>query len=479
MPITAPSLPLTQAAFADALRTGHGRVIQQLENHGAIGLENLIVDACVACLTYDPQCEEERAPWLYSIVERAQLSARVVQAIEAIKHEPSSETHRDVAERCAILKELAVSGSADARRLLYASLARLSNTADVIGADEIIALDGVEGLIHVARQFGRWLQADPQFWVEDLSTQLDESIGVDVGLAALEREAIVDSDIAFYLAGVHKANDNLEVASARIDPATLTAIEVMAHVKKNPKDPCPWLSRWGLQADNDERETVFAALLASQEPEHAQRLFRCFAQTGLPRFERRLLQWMDHPNERIQWAAMRALAPITHPELRQAAKRLMGDGYMATGIALLVSNFEKGDFSMCAKHLPKLADADEIHRFIGPLLDVCVAHLDEEARDCLLYVYEFSPCSICRSRAVKALIKSNIAPEWVLAESAFDADSDTRALVGGDGDRIQGFDQLFSMVSDIANGLADAVPLRLQDGPTVLLSNNRISASKD
>lgn len=55
-----------------------------------------------------------------------------------------------------------------------------------------------------------------------------------------------------------------------------------------------------------------------------------------------------------------------------------------------------------------------------------------EALDCLLYVYEFSPCSTCRKRAVKALTDVNTAPAWVLAESAFDADPEKRALARAD-----------------------------------------------
>jgi hypothetical protein len=86
--------------------------------------------------------------------------------------------------------------------------------------------------------------------------------------------------------------------------------------------------------------------------------------------------------------------------------------------------------------LKRLDDADEVHHLVGELLDLCEAHPGADALDCLLYVYELSPCSTCRRRAVEALIDTNIAPAWVLAESAFDADPDTRALVA-DGEPAQ------------------------------------------
>lgn len=430
MRINHPIQPLSKVAFASALRTGHGRAIQHIQDHGSNGLEEIIIEACVTSVSYDPQLEAERAPWLFSIVDRAKLKADVVQAIRKAINTAPAESSRDSDQRSAILKELAASGSEDARRLLYSSLARSSNTADVIGAPEIVALDGVDGLIYVAKQMGQWMQADPDFWDDDsMIAGFDASTGIKAGLAALEREAALDSDIATYLAGIRDTRDGLNSSSTRFDAMSLKGDEVVAYVKKNPKDQCFWLRRWGTVANNDQREIVFAALVAAEESDHAKRLFRCFAITGLPQFEIRLLRWIEHVDAQVRWAAVAALARMTHVELRQVAMRLITGDSIANGVTLLVRNFLEGDFSRCAEHLSQLADADETHHLVGALLDLCEAHLGHNAQHCLLYVYEFSPCSTCRKRAVKALIDANTAPAWVLAESAFDADPETRAFV--------------------------------------------------
>ena len=109
-----PNFPLSREAFSAALRTGHGRVMQQIDSHGSDGLEDVIVGACVFCHTYDPQCEADRAPWLFSAIDRANLHVVATHAIEAATQEPSRENERDMEQRCAILRELAVAGSADA-----------------------------------------------------------------------------------------------------------------------------------------------------------------------------------------------------------------------------------------------------------------------------------------------------------------------------------------------------------------------------
>lgn len=433
MKIGAPTLPLGTHAFVTALRRGHGRALQQLEEYGAHGVEDAIVAACLSCVVFDPQSEASRAPWLCSLVELAKLNESVVQLIEAADQELTSENHWDMEQRCAVLKELAVLGSANAKRVLYSSLARSSNTASVVGGDAIIALDGVDGLKHVARQLGRWLQEDPQFWVDDyIIEQFDESAGDERGLAILEGEAAVDSNIARYLAGTRATRASQSGFSSRSDMMALSGLEIVAKVENNPRDHCHWLRRWGAQAGSDERETVFAALLASGQPEHVKRLFRCFAKTGVPRFDHRLLPWLTHSDTQLRWVALRALAPVAHPELRQLAKRFIAEGNVANGVTLLVNNFEANDFSMCSDHLTKLDNADAAHDLVGELLDLCEAHPGSEALDCLLYVYEHSPCSSFRTRAVKALRDTDIAPAWVLAEAAFDADPETRSLVTAD-----------------------------------------------
>lgn len=428
MHIAPPIFPLTATAFGAALRAGHGRAMQQVVQHGARGLEDKLIDACIACLSFDPQCEAERAPWLFSIADRAKLNEKVVQALEATAGN-ELENYRDLDQRSAILKELAAAGSDDARRLLYATLARLTETGDVIGDRHIVALDGEAGLLHVARQLGRWLQADPDFWVsEGLIAQCDDVTGTEGAMPALERAAVVDPDIAAYVAAIRKPHASGSSPTVRPDTMAYSGARIVAYVKTDPKEACHWFRQWGAHADNDACETVFAALLASDEPEHVKRLLRCFAKNGVPRFDARLLQWLAHPDEQVRWNAVKALAPVMHGEVRSAAKQLIADGDLARGIALLVNNFEAGDFAMCAGHLALPDDADEAHTLVGELVDLCAAHPGGDALDCLLYVYEHSPCSTCRREAVKVLIGMDSAPAWVLAESGVDADPETRAL---------------------------------------------------
>ena len=403
--------------------------MEHVNTFGADGLQDLIVEACVTSLTYDPQCEAERAPWLFSLVESANLKSQVIQTIASTLSEPPSADDRDMEQRSALLKELASAGSLEARDLLYLSFTRLS-TGEVVADEDIVSLDGTDGLLHVARQLGRWLQDDPDFWVHDnLIAEVDRSSVTGTAQSALERAAVSDPDIARYLAGLRLTRDLPNDNAGRRDVAEYSGAQILTHLDSHPNDQCHWLRGWGMHADADERDVVFQALLLSEEPERVKRLLRCFGKIGVPRFDRRLLQWIASADDVLQRAAIRAVTSIRHEELRKFALQLIANDDLVNGLRLLVANFEDGDLAMCATRLIPFDDADERHHVGSEVLDLCEAHSSVDALDCLLYVYEFSPCSTCRARSVTALIEMDIAPAWILNESKFDADPDTRALV--------------------------------------------------
>ena len=429
MQIEQPTFPLAKEVFVAALRTGHGRVVQHIDRYGIDGFEHAIVEACVTSVVYDRQIEAERAPWLASIIQRGNLGAEVIAQMKTTMDEAPSDDFSDLTQRSAILKELAAAGLEAARQLLYQSLARLPETSDVIGDEPIIALDGLNGMMYVARQLGRWLQDDPDFWVHGyLISMSDEVVGADETLPALQRAAVNDSDIASYLAGVIKTQEMPRKKSVWLERMAYTGAQVLEYINQHPKGPCRWLRGWGKRAASDQRELVFSALLTASEPEKITQLLRSFGAIGVPRFDRRLLEWLTHPDEDLRWEALGALAPVQHTEVRQLALQMIVNGDTADGVSLLVSNFQEGDFALIHQHLRLLADADDAHYLVGELLKLYEAHPVGESLNCLLYVYELSPCSTCRREAVEALVALGIAPEWVFLESAFDADPKTRAL---------------------------------------------------
>ena len=60
--------PLTNDEFDNAISKGMGRVVQHIQEFGAEGIEQNILNACLRSLTYDAQLEDDRGQWLFEIV---------------------------------------------------------------------------------------------------------------------------------------------------------------------------------------------------------------------------------------------------------------------------------------------------------------------------------------------------------------------------------------------------------------------------
>ena len=277
---------------------------------------------------------------------------------------------------------------------------------------------------------GQWSLEDPHFWVDDaLVEQCRVSEGAPAVLAVLEHEAATDPRIRRFLQVLAETRAQRSDHSHPPDDMAFTAGQIVAYARDHPGDPCHWFRRWALRAKASELEVVFLALLAEQVPVHAARLLRCFAQRGVPRFDSRLLPWLDHADPAVGMAALRALMSTRHPALRAVALRRLADGDPAGGIRLLTANFEEGDFALHVPRLQTVDDVDERHHLGSNLVELCEAHPSADAFDCLLDVYEFSLCSTCRHRAVKVLLSLDMAPGWLRDEARFDAEPATRELL--------------------------------------------------
>lgn len=429
MRIEPPEMPLSREAFAAALRKGHGRALQHIARFGRAGLEAEIVESCVTNQAYDPQIDEDRAPWLFEVVKNAGLEAQIFEVLARCARNPSVGGHWDATQRCGIAKHLAADGYPGARELLYSMFARWPNSGDVLAADEIVSLDGAAGLVHLAREEGRWLAEDPEFWVDSSMIELADKVeGQPVAADALRSAAVSDPDIARYLAAALESHASTGAPPARPRYLAFSAQEVLEYVASGTTDRCVWLRGWGRRASRQEIEVLFEALLQEQNAERATKLLRTFAEVGAPRFDECLVKWVRHAEPTVRWAATRALRGMRAPRVRQIGLEMLANGDVETAAHLLVANYEVGDFERLLAVFTPDQEPPELHDVCQGLLNLCESHLTDEALETLVCVYEYTPCSWCRRLAAKALFSLPGVPSWIREEARKDADPGTRAL---------------------------------------------------
>lgn len=423
--------------------------MQHIVRYGAAGLETYLLQHSLQCFAYDTQSEAPKAPWIAQMVDAAGLGQQVVEAIAAQIQNPSSHPEDemdDAIHRSAVLKELAEKGVEGARQWLYAAFSRVADTREIVGGESIIALDGVAGFLHVVRNIGRWLQDDPELWVDGHYTwTLDTLRAESIGHSILEREAQTDADIARYLAAERAMKQPSphtqhfhDTHAARLAWTSAQIIEFATTHTENPDQPCSspcrWFIEWGKNASPKERENIFTALLEQHDKKKlsaVRNLWWCFYRAPIPRWESRLLPWIAHSDHAIRYTTVSGVMSVRHPELRQLAWKWIASGNaddVEHGLRLLVGNFEAGDWQSCIPHLRDFGDSEKNHSIGWSIQALYKAHPDFNALDALLFIYTFSPCSDCRERAVQSLYQHHIAPAWLHEECLHDSSPVVREL---------------------------------------------------
>lgn len=430
-----PTYPLSRDAFRRALRTGHGRAVRHVRECGGADVQDVVVDAALRQPVLDPQIEGPRAGWIVDIVQRLELGAAVMDAIREAGP-VSTDEFRDFDHRASVLGELARLDISGARELLYSMLAPWF-WYDFVAARQVVALDGADGLVFVARRIGQWLVEDPDFVLDDVVLGLDERVGPERRRSVLEAAARGDADVRRYLAAVDGLRQASEDSAAGLDrfPERMRRIApdvVIRRIREDPDDLRIFLPGWGLHADEDARRAVFAALRDESVPSRVARFLRVFSDTGPPYLDERLFAWAEDDDEEVALQAVKVLAHVAAAPVRELALRTLDiDRRALRPLRLLVKNFEPADHPRIERTLVPLDDEDQLHWWLADVVDLFEANPTTAATPSVLFAWEHQPCTSCRLDVIRLLDALGTTPRWVLEEARFDAGDEIRDAVRG------------------------------------------------
>ena len=422
-----PTFPLTRDQFAEALAKGLGRAHLHLQRHGGAGLEDLVLDACLHERAYDPQCEEDRGHWLAALTSAAGLEGAILPALVESLRGLGDVGEWDRFHRCSVAAQFAARSHNAAREALYAAFRESIERDDPVGASDIIALDGAEGLIAVADALGQRLRTNPELEVGEWRLAwFDKKAGPGNGRAILERAASGNPAIRRYL-------EHVELATREERPPR--PMPSLAEIVAAIDDPCTSfrshkLRRWSRRASENDLEVIANRLRAGSEPTALQKCLMCFERRPYAPLLSRFLELAGHANVDVRRAAVAALSQITHGEVRALALRRVEAVRITDGeLRLFATNYSPGDELRFLRPMVVLPPAaDDRHRVGLDILSVFEQNPAAVARPCMLWLYTLTPCSMCRNDAVRILLAQGRAPAWLIEEAQFDVDNGTRAL---------------------------------------------------
>lgn len=421
-------------SLGDWLEKGLGRAVLRLRETDARPYRDVVRYACTHNQVYDRQCEEGRAPYLLDVIEATGEPGFYRDAILPALAGSAAGDDRD--QLLALARLFAQRGDAEAREALYAAFARGAALGDFSGSDELILLDGVDGLMVAAGYLARYTpldrdDADVEMWLYTLSDRDGETSTWE----AFERMVNAFPELRPRL---ENGRFPLEEPVRRVllpgERYRFSHAELLNLIAREGRRARGYLRGWGRYADGKDLAQAARDLLAEEDPARLLAFLIVLNARAFPLAPDRLLLLARDGDTDIADAAVWALANLRHPAVRALALELATEPTRGADAAeLLRENYQPGDEVLLAQLLDRPMDRDDAHFLGGRVLGVVKAYRSEALVPLLLLLYEGEPCTNCRNTVVEHLLALGRLPGWMREECRWDADLETRELVSGTG----------------------------------------------
>lgn len=426
---------MNQIEIINALEKGFGRVYLYIEKNGDESIREQLLHYCLINPSYDTQCEDSRADWLMSLINVSKNRDFYIPKIIAALF--TSHEFSDVSQLYKLCQLIVQQGYESAKQAIYEKFNAQEFNESWMGGEEIIQIDGLNGLLHIANVIGKRLLEEDDYWESDMLYCITcEMIGKEITDEFLAQYAKENRYVTAYLAELKRHEESSKPKDHRTHIERFRdeyPIEkVLEDIINNPKrNRLNAYRRFGKYATENEIERLFNLLLVETDKEKLIRYLWFFRNRELPRLPESITDLAFSNDIEIQDTAISALSNLSDSRIREIAINLSlnSDSEVALkAIELFINNYQTGDSKYIEPLLNHIKDQDVSHGVCMDLIKLFEKHQSKECINMMLWAYENTPCTHCRNWAVQQLIENDCLPEAYLNECLYDCVEDTREL---------------------------------------------------
>jgi hypothetical protein len=417
-------IELLKREFLNSAKRGTGEACIIIRNYPEIDFSKELRKVCLRNFSYDGQCESSRAPYLFDLISHSEKQEKIKVAI--IKKLAVEERDTwSLVQLFDLAKIFAQQGEQDARDAIYNRyLNRPINGSDWAGYDQILELDGLEGLYYVAEKIGRTIETNPDGFVVDYIPDQFQKNNGDV-MDKLESAAATNHYIGFFLSKVKKAN--IDQANYKREIEVFS--DAIEEVLKTKAKPYLINKKW----NNAELDKISMQLMIEKDKSKQTKLLLPFNKNKFPGDARFILQLATkHPSERNELGrnAINALRNIESASVRDfAIERILTDSKPDRFTGILKLNYKNGDYKLLTNLVEKTDNADVIESLTIQYVSIFNHNKTSECREPLEALYNKMTCGIHRTDIVKILMDNGVLSVKIRDEIKYDCNSDTRQLL--------------------------------------------------
>lgn len=416
------SINRIEIQFQNSIRRGTGEAYLIISTYTEIDFSRYIIEASIYNWAYDGQCESSRAPYLYKIIEKS-LNQEIIRTAILDTLMSENEFTYNLAQLFDLARIYAQSGDVLARTKMYERFLYKSNNSDWVGAFEIIALDGIDGLLFVTDRIGAYLaqqenRAESAYLISHFQEHYPQ---IDI-YTELEKTAIKNHNIQVYL-------------------DTIKETELQNQACREEK------KKYDSVIDEIESKTYFISKYKKLTATELQEIADIFlSETKLEKKAKylRVFIWHKYPYDitpllllakgktnkyRIKEYALETLKHITSPAVRELyLNKIANTTTPSRYTDLLLSNYEDDDCQTLCNIANKYQSEEIIEQLAISYILIFTKNKTPKCQFPLELLYDKMNCAIHRHDLVKILIDNNVLSEKLKDEIQFDCDEETRKL---------------------------------------------------
>jgi hypothetical protein len=415
-----------QLLFFHALQRGTGEAYLLAKAYPTIDFSSFIINGALNNYAYDGQCESSRAEYMYELIQLSQKKEAIRTAfLKGLLGEQKDTWDLTHALQLALC--YAREGDQAAKAAIYQVFEQCPiPDSDWAGVDEIIALDGWEGFLHVLATFGQRLAEDADAWQCDFLLQRYQEDHPEIDVRTALAEAAQHNR---YLQHYLNAIETTKARWKRNRPAPPLYQNLLDEVLNSRFLTFKRIESLTLQ----ERQELGFALLEARSKQEQEQLLRVFSACAFPfssQFILDLAQAINPPDTRIQEYALSALKFLKSAAIRAfALARLPHSDHPAVYSNMLHANYQAGDAALLTSVVRNTEDEYLIEELASSYIQLYQKHPTPECQGPLEALYGKMNCGIHRHSLLKLLLAQGVLSKRIWIEAQYDSYLPTRALV--------------------------------------------------
>jgi len=410
--------------FKSAIRRGTGEAYLLMQSHPKLDFSRDIIQACLENFAYDRQCESDREYYLFELIalfgKKDKIRDAILKGLITEQHDTWALT-----QLFALAKMFALQGDEEAKRAIYDRfLVNHIAGSDWAGTSEILALDGMAGMLFIAEKLGEALENDPEDWQDDTTVRFfhERNPQLDVW-GELETAAQSNRFIKKYFD---------EVVAAREKRLNYKRDEV---VYKDVIDEVLSNKAWRFtrrKLNDEELGLIAKRLLVEKNKQKKQKLLAIFSKYKFPldpQFMIDIATKTVASAKRVRELALSAMRFLKSDAIREFAIEGITSGRNPDNFAwAFVANYQDGDEVLLASIVDRAKNEHVIECLNSVYMEIFKANPTTKCKAPLMALYNNTNCGICRSGIVRLLIENEALPDEIKEEIKFDCADETRAL---------------------------------------------------